>query len=122
MKSIKLTKNYVFYQDHTQHYKEFVFRAFDPVVIRLSLDTTNVQREKIVFELVQPFIPGFSVKAMDVDSTEATEEQQPPVKRKSVDTTTTADDETQNSPLSTKTKGKKNKKAKKWMKKSNFYV
>lgn len=80
-------------------------------MIRLSLDTTNVQREKIVFELVQPFIPGFSVEPMEVDSTEATEEQQPAAKRKSVDSATIA--ETQNSPLSTKTKGKKNKKAKK---------
>lgn len=90
-----------------------MFRAFDPVVIRLSLDTTNVQREKIVFELVQPFIPGFSVEAMDVDTTEATEQQQPAAKRKSVDSTTTADDETQSSSQATKTKGKKNKKPKK---------
>lgn len=87
-----------------------MFRAFDPVVIRLSLDTTNVQREKIVFELVKPFIPGFSVEPMDV---EPSDEQQSSNKRKSIDTTTIADDETEES-STPKTKSKKNKKTKKW--------
>lgn len=54
-------------ENHTQQYKNIVFRAFDPVTIRLSLDATNVQREKLVFELVEPFIAGFSVQAMEID-------------------------------------------------------
>lgn len=58
-------------EDHTQQYKNIVFRAFDPVTIRLSLDATNVQREKLVFEMVEPQIPGFSVDPMEVEDTAA---------------------------------------------------
>jgi hypothetical protein len=29
--------------------------------VRLSLDSTNIQHEKLVFELVKPFIDGFSI-------------------------------------------------------------
>ncbi|XP_035905748.1 exosome complex exonuclease RRP44 [Anopheles stephensi] len=47
----------------TQRCGSVVFRAFDPVVVRLSLDSTNVQHEKLVFELVEPYIEGFSVKS-----------------------------------------------------------
>lgn len=36
--------------------------------MRLSLDASNVQREKLVFELVKPHIPGFSVEPMEVDT------------------------------------------------------
>lgn len=95
-----------FFQDHTQHYKDIVFRAFDPVVIRLSLDATNVQREKIVFELVKPFIAGFSVEPMEIDAGD----EQLPTKRKSGDESEVKPDaESQPS----KTSGKKNKKSKK---------
>lgn len=48
-------------ENHTQSCGSFTFHAFDPVTVRLSLDSTNVQHEKIVFELVQPYIEGFSV-------------------------------------------------------------
>lgn len=83
-----------------------MFRAFDPVVIRLSLDATNVQREKIVFELVEPFISGFSVEPMEVDD-------QSSVKRKADEAASIADGETALEIPSTKTKTKKNKKPKK---------
>lgn len=62
-----------------------MFRAFDPVVIRLSLDATNVQREKIVFELVKPFISGFSVEPMEID---AEEQQSSTAKRKATESAT----------------------------------
>lgn len=48
-------------ENHTQSCGSVTFHAFDPVTVRLSLDSTNVQHEKIVLELVQPFIEGFSV-------------------------------------------------------------
>lgn len=37
--------------------------------MQLSLDTSNVQHEKIVFQLVTPYIEGFSVpsESMEVD-------------------------------------------------------
>lgn len=104
-------------QDHTQHYQEIVFRAFDPVVIRLSLDSTNVQRERIVFELVKPYIAGFSVEPMDIDDADANGDEQEfsSIKRKSIETPSNASEaaEVINSSSSTKNKSKKNKKVKK---------
>lgn len=68
------------------------------------MDATNVQREKIVFEMVKPFIPGFSIEPMmEVDTTE----DQSPSKRKVDETSTIENVE------SSKTKIKKNKKSKK---------
>lgn len=92
-----------------------MFRAFDPVVIRLSLDATNIQREKIVFELVKPFIPGFSVEPMEEDA--ASIEEQTLTKRKvdesvAIDDPSTVDTSTVECSVS-KTKTKKNKKSKK---------
>lgn len=55
-------------EDNTQRHKDIAFHAFDPVVIRLSLDSSNVQREKMVFELVKPYIAGFSVEPMEIDN------------------------------------------------------
>nr|XP_040228737.2 exosome complex exonuclease RRP44 [Anopheles coluzzii] len=55
-------------EQQTQRCGQVVFRAFDPVIVRLSLDSTNVQHEKLVFELVKPYIEGFSVKAQGADA------------------------------------------------------
>lgn len=41
-----------------------MFHSFDPVTVRLSLDTSNVQHEKLVLELVNPYIEGFSVRSI----------------------------------------------------------
>ncbi|CAD7093571.1 unnamed protein product [Hermetia illucens] len=58
---------FVFNKDeHTQQCGNIIFHSFDPVVVRLSLDSTNVQREKLVFELVKPYIEGFSVEPMEL--------------------------------------------------------
>ncbi|KAH8323642.1 hypothetical protein KR074_008256 [Drosophila pseudoananassae] len=66
-------------EDHTQRCGDFVFHSFDPVTVRLSLDSSNVQHEKLVFRLVKPYIKGFSVepKADDKDN------QAPPPTKKS---------------------------------------
>ncbi|KAH8268133.1 hypothetical protein KR026_000560 [Drosophila bipectinata] len=66
-------------EDHTQRCGNFVFHSFDPVTVRLSLDSSNVQHEKLVFRLVKPYIKGFSVetKADDKDN------QTPPPSKKS---------------------------------------
>lgn len=48
-------------ENHTQTCGDIVFHAFDPVTVRLSLDSKNIQHEKFVLQLVKPFIPGFSV-------------------------------------------------------------
>lgn len=85
-------------------------------MIRLSLDTTNVQREKIVFELVKPFIPGFSVEPMEMEmevDTPSTLEQQPLCKRKSIESSASGEiTKAANDSAPSKTK-KKNKKSKK---------
>lgn len=41
-------------EEHTQTCGDVVFRSFDPVVVQLSLDRSNVQHEKLVFKLVKP--------------------------------------------------------------------
>lgn len=51
---------------------DVVFHAFDPVTVRLSLDSTNVQHEKLIFQLVKPYIEGFSVKTLDEQKKEET--------------------------------------------------
>ncbi|GAB6030282.1 hypothetical protein CHUAL_005957 [Chamberlinius hualienensis] len=38
------------------------FLPFDRVTVRLSMDRSNVQHEKLTFQLVEPQIPGFSIK------------------------------------------------------------
>lgn len=34
---------------------------FDPVTVQISVDTNNIQRQRIQIHLVKPFIDGFSV-------------------------------------------------------------
>lgn len=43
---------------------------FDPVTVQLTLDRSNIQHEKLVFKLVKPFIPNFSVSSIDEESKE----------------------------------------------------
>lgn len=50
--------------EHTQTCGDIVFRSFDAVTVRLSLDTSNVQHEKLVLQLVRPYIEGFSVRPL----------------------------------------------------------
>lgn len=54
-------------QEHTQTCGDIVLKTFDELTVRLSLDSTNLQHKKLVFELVKPHIPGFSVDVMDVE-------------------------------------------------------
>lgn len=63
--------------DHTQRAGDIVFHAFDRVVVRLYVDRSNVQHERLIMNLVEPSIPGFSVcSSGDLVPTE--EEQAPP--------------------------------------------
>lgn len=41
-------------EDQSQTCGDVVFRAFDPIVVQLSLDRSNVQHEKLFFKLVKP--------------------------------------------------------------------
>lgn len=55
----------MFNQNQTQKCGDVIFHAFDPVRVRLNLDTRNVQHEKLVLKLVSPAIEGFSVPPLD---------------------------------------------------------
>jgi len=41
-------------EDQSQTCEDVVFRAFDPIVVQMSLDRSNVQHEKLFFKLVKP--------------------------------------------------------------------
>lgn len=66
-------------QNQTQQCGSVVFHSFDPVTVRLSLDSTNIQHEKLTFQLIEPFIEGFSWKTPSTEVMET--EQSPPQKR-----------------------------------------
>lgn len=61
MRFCDILKSNIILQTHSQHWGDIAFRSFDQVTVQLSLDRSNVQREKLVFKLVTPHIPGFSV-------------------------------------------------------------
>ncbi|XP_047503136.1 exosome complex exonuclease RRP44 [Pieris napi] len=54
-------------EEHVQICNGVVLRTFDEIVVRLSLDSTNLQHRKLVFQLVKPVIPGFSYEEMEVE-------------------------------------------------------
>lgn len=50
-------------QNQSQQCGHIVFHSFDPVTVCISLNQANVQHEKLEFQLVKPFIEGFSMKS-----------------------------------------------------------
>ncbi|KRT80779.1 hypothetical protein AMK59_5521 [Oryctes borbonicus] len=66
-------------ENQTQTCGDIVFHAFDPVTIRLSIDSKNIQHEKFVLQLVHPSVEGFSVPPLDA---EMAEQEVPQKKRK----------------------------------------
>lgn len=52
-------------EDQSQKAGNITLHAFDPVKIRLSLDSNNIQHEKFVLQLVSPYIEGFSVPPLE---------------------------------------------------------
>lgn len=52
----------------------------------MSLDSTNIQHEKLTFELLKPYIEGFSIQLsdkMDIDDTTQEQSSDAATKRKS---------------------------------------
>ncbi|XP_063699314.1 exosome complex exonuclease RRP44 isoform X2 [Culicoides brevitarsis] len=49
-------------ENHTLSCGHITFRAFDPVKVRLSIDSSDIQHERLALELVEPFIENFSIK------------------------------------------------------------
>jgi len=56
-----------------------VFRTFDPVSIQLSLDSSNVQHERIVLKLVKPEILNFSVPSITASTVAVQQPQKNPL-------------------------------------------
>ncbi|KAL0882243.1 hypothetical protein ABMA27_000778 [Loxostege sticticalis] len=73
-------------EEHFQICNGVVLKTFDELTVRLSLDSTNLQHRKLVFQLVEPHIPGFSYvpeQAMDVDAkTEEKKEEKVEAKKR----------------------------------------
>nr|XP_022901619.1 exosome complex exonuclease RRP44-like [Onthophagus taurus] len=69
-------------EDHTQKCGDIVFHAFDPVTVRISLDSNNIQHEKFVLQLVKPFIEGFSVAPLKPGDDQEDLRASPPKRRK----------------------------------------
>ncbi|KAJ8979654.1 hypothetical protein NQ317_006365 [Molorchus minor] len=52
-------------EDQTQKAGDIVLHSFDPVKVRLCIDSNNIQHEKFALQLVAPYIDGFSVKPLN---------------------------------------------------------
>ncbi|KAF5292908.1 hypothetical protein FQR65_LT11160 [Abscondita terminalis] len=52
-------------EEQTQTCGNIILHAFDPVTVRLSLDSNNIQHEKFALQLVYPHVEGFSVQPLD---------------------------------------------------------
>ncbi|XP_015122485.1 exosome complex exonuclease RRP44 isoform X2 [Diachasma alloeum] len=100
------TVNFVYNdEEHTQTCGDVVLKSFDPVEVQLSLDRSNVQHEKLVFKLVKPEIPGFSVTSTKPELAPASDVEMPEVSKRKI---TEPDDAERPGPI--KKKGRKKKK------------
>ncbi|XP_032512686.2 exosome complex exonuclease RRP44 [Danaus plexippus] len=52
-------------EEHVQICGDVILRTFDELTVRLTLDSTNLQHRKLVFQLVKPSIPGVSYTAQE---------------------------------------------------------
>ncbi|CAF0768663.1 unnamed protein product [Rotaria sordida] len=48
-------------EESTQTINNLTIHMFDPVTVQISVDSNNIQRQRIQIRLVKPFIDGFSV-------------------------------------------------------------
>ncbi|KAL8570447.1 exosome catalytic subunit dis3 [Nucella lapillus] len=64
-------------EENTQTAGDVVFRVFDPVIVQLSIDRSNMQHMKLAMGLVKPQVPGFSVPPAKTGQT-----TEPPTKKR----------------------------------------
>ncbi|XP_026322480.1 exosome complex exonuclease RRP44-like [Hyposmocoma kahamanoa] len=60
-------------EEHFQICGKVILKTFDELTVRLTLDSSNLQHRKLVYQLVQPHIPGFSY--VPEESLQETEEK-----------------------------------------------
>ncbi|KAH0953363.1 hypothetical protein HN011_004299 [Eciton burchellii] len=93
-------------EDQSQTCGDVVFRAFDPIIVQMSLDRSNVQHEKLFFELVKPEIPGFSISPLNANSNVVEENFMKQTLKRKIET------EQESTNVQSKKVGKKKKKKK----------
>ncbi|CAH2105369.1 unnamed protein product [Euphydryas editha] len=54
-------------EENIQICNDIILKTFDELTVRLTLDSTNLQHRKLVFQLVTPFIPGVSYEKEKAD-------------------------------------------------------
>ena len=75
---IKSDSGFVFDEDLPSQSKENVtLTLFQKLKVQLSLDSSNVQHEKLELKLVEPHIPGFSVEKCTTDGATIKSEKRP---------------------------------------------
>ncbi|KAG7201943.1 hypothetical protein KM043_004648 [Ampulex compressa] len=102
-------------EDHSQTCGNVVLRMFDPLTIQLSLDRSNVQHEKLVFKLVKPVIPNFSVPPLCATPSTETDTQETSTKecsKRKITADPAVADKTNKQQQSGKAEGKKKRKKK----------
>ncbi|CAG5119545.1 unnamed protein product, partial [Candidula unifasciata] len=83
------TSTFVYNEEtDTQTAGDVTLHVFDPVIVQLSIDRSNVQHMKLSLKLVKPVVPGFSVppaSSLTPATCESSSQmQKPPQKRKKV--------------------------------------
>lgn len=68
-------------EEPSQTAKDVKLKLFERIVIRISIDTKNIQHQKMMLQLVSPHIEGFSVEPMNAIKEEKMEDDQPVVKK-----------------------------------------
>ncbi|GFR81945.1 exosome complex exonuclease RRP44 [Elysia marginata] len=59
-------------ENNTQTAGDVTIHVFDPLIVQLSIDRSNVQHMKLSLKLVKPVIPGFSVQSVNQDQADVT--------------------------------------------------
>ncbi|XP_037296481.1 exosome complex exonuclease RRP44 [Manduca sexta] len=91
-------------EEHYQVCDDVILKTFDEITVRLSLDRSNLQHQKLVFQLVKPYVPDFSYVVEDEGKMDVDEANQKKAKGK-------GDEKKRKDPANTK--ASKKKKAKK---------
>lgn len=55
------------FQENVQVCDGTTLKTFDELTVRLTLDSSNLQHRKLVFQLVTPYIPGVSYVKEDME-------------------------------------------------------
>ena len=84
---IRNEHGFTFDEDEPSQSKNDVkLKLFQKIKVQLSLDSSNIQHEKLELKLLEPFIDGFSVTNEEVTETETKKVETEPMEIESVKT------------------------------------